>query len=107
MFSCRHECINVLTLVFDAGRIECIVESKLLDLGKELLLIACLWLGIGGREKGEKRFKHAAGCTAGRHKFHDVVLACAVVLPLREIDFHCRAMQLHNAFANGRGSFEF
>ena len=74
-----NEGLDALALVLLTDRIECVVESELLDRVEILLLEVGRRHVVVGIHEGKHVLEHTTGSTRGRHELHDLV-ACGLVL---------------------------
>ena len=75
------ECLDTLALILLAGSIQLVVEGKLLDVVKILLLeIGCGYVVVG-IHKGKHVLEHTAGGTRCGYKLHHLLAFGLVLLP--------------------------
>ena len=101
-----HKLFHAAALILQAHVVESIVEGKLLNLVKILLL------EISGRniavtvDKSEHVLEHAAGGTRCRHELHHALALGLVLLPGFDILLALSLVWGNDAIADGCGSFE-
>ncbi len=100
------EFLDSLAIVLLAHLIQSTVEGELLNVVEILLLkVGCRHI-IVGIEESEHVLEHAACCSAGRNKLHNLLSLCLIVVPCLHIVLALSLCRSHDAIAYSGRSFQ-
>ena len=101
-----YERLDTLALILLAGSIQLVVESKLLDIVKILLLEISGRHIVVGIDKGKHILEHTTGGTRCGHKLHHLLALGLVLLPSLYIRLALSLRRRYDALADSCGSLQ-